>query len=52
VSKADVVAAILVAGATLYAIFGGADFGAGVWELLAARTRDRRLREGRPTTSG
>jgi cytochrome d ubiquinol oxidase subunit II len=44
-SKADVVAAILVAGATLYAIFGGADFGAGVWELLAARTRDRRLRE-------
>ena len=37
-SKPDVVAAILCAGATLYAIFGGADFGAGVWELLAART--------------
>jgi len=44
-SKADAVAAILVAGATLYAIFAGADFGAGVWELLAARTRDRGLRE-------
>jgi len=45
VSKPDVVAAILCAGATLYAIFGGADFGAGVWELLAVRTRDRSLRE-------
>jgi cytochrome d ubiquinol oxidase subunit II len=44
-SKADVVAAILVAGATLYATFGGADFGAGVWELLALRSRDRSLRE-------
>lgn len=44
-SKPDVVAAILAAGATLYAIFGGADFGAGVWELLAARSRDRGLRE-------
>ncbi|HET6831276.1 MAG TPA: cytochrome d ubiquinol oxidase subunit II [Solirubrobacterales bacterium] len=44
-SKPEVVAAILVAGAALYAIFGGADFGAGVWELLAARTRDRGLRE-------
>jgi cytochrome d ubiquinol oxidase subunit II len=44
-SKPDVVAAILCAGATLYAIFGGADFGAGVWELFAARKRDRGLRE-------
>ncbi|MCB0875287.1 MAG: cytochrome d ubiquinol oxidase subunit II [Solirubrobacterales bacterium] len=44
-SKADAVAAILVAGATLYAVFGGADFGAGVWELLALRSRDRALRE-------
>jgi len=54
VSKADVVALILVTGATLYAIFGGADFGAGVWELLAARSRDRGLRErieGRVTRS-
>ena len=34
-SKADVCAAILWLGVTLYAIFGGADFGAGVWDLLA-----------------
>ena len=38
-SKADVCAVILCAGATLYAIFGGADFGAGVWQLLHARAR-------------
>ncbi len=43
-SKADVVAVILVAGAALYATFGGADFGAGIWELLASRSRDRELR--------
>jgi cytochrome d ubiquinol oxidase subunit II len=34
-SKADVCAAILWIGVTLYAIFGGADFGAGVWDLFA-----------------
>jgi cytochrome bd ubiquinol oxidase subunit II len=34
-SKADVCAVILWIGVTLYAIFGGADFGAGVWDLLA-----------------
>ncbi len=34
-STADACAAILWAGVTLYAIFGGADFGAGVWDLLA-----------------
>jgi cytochrome d ubiquinol oxidase subunit II len=38
VSKADVCFVILVAGATLYATFGGADFGAGVWQLLAFRS--------------
>jgi cytochrome d ubiquinol oxidase subunit II len=36
-STADVCAAILWAGVTLYAIFGGADFGAGVWDLIAGR---------------
>ncbi|HEY6771177.1 MAG TPA: cytochrome d ubiquinol oxidase subunit II, partial [Solirubrobacterales bacterium] len=36
-SSADVCAAILWIGVTLYAIFGGADFGAGVWDLLAGR---------------
>jgi cytochrome d ubiquinol oxidase subunit II len=40
VSKPEAVAAILVIGATLYAVFGGADFGAGVWELLAGRAKD------------
>jgi cytochrome bd ubiquinol oxidase subunit II len=35
---ADVVAAILLAGITLYAVLGGADFGAGLWDLLAGGT--------------
>ncbi|MDX6635079.1 MAG: cytochrome bd ubiquinol oxidase subunit [Solirubrobacterales bacterium] len=34
-SKADAAAAILWLGATFYALFGGADFGGGVWDLLA-----------------
>src|SRR4249919_1945940 len=37
VSSADVCATILWIGVTLYAIFGGADFGAGVWDLLAGK---------------
>jgi cytochrome d ubiquinol oxidase subunit II len=38
-SRADVAAAILWAGATLYAVFGGADFGAGLWDLIAGDAR-------------
>ena len=34
-SLADAVAGILWLGATLYAVFGGADFGAGFWALVA-----------------
>src|SRR5881409_1908888 len=34
-SSADAVAIVLWIGATMYAIFGGADFGAGLWSLLA-----------------
>ncbi|MGC1852704.1 MAG: cytochrome d ubiquinol oxidase subunit II [Solirubrobacterales bacterium] len=34
-SKADAAAAILWTGATLYAVFGGADFGGGFWDLIA-----------------
>jgi len=34
-SKADVAAAILWTGATLYTLFGGADFGGGFWDLIA-----------------
>ncbi len=44
-SKADVVFVILCAGATLYATFGGADFGAGVWQLLSSRDSDHARRE-------
>ena len=36
-SKADIVAAILWIGVTLYAVFGGADFGAGMWDLVAGK---------------
>jgi cytochrome bd ubiquinol oxidase subunit II len=36
-STADAVAAVLWIGATLYAVFGGADFGAGLWALIADR---------------
>ena len=44
-SRADAVAIVLWIGATLYAIFGGADFGAGLWSLLAGRAeRGRRPR--------
>jgi cytochrome d ubiquinol oxidase subunit II len=42
VSKADACFAILVVGAALYATFGGADFGAGVWQLLAFREKGER----------
>jgi cytochrome d ubiquinol oxidase subunit II len=35
---ADAVGAILLAGITLYAVLGGADFGAGLWDLLAGTT--------------
>jgi cytochrome d ubiquinol oxidase subunit II len=35
VSKADACAAVLWVGATLYAVFGGADFGGGLWDLIA-----------------
>jgi len=35
VSRADVAAGILWVGATFYALFGGADFGGGFWDLLA-----------------
>jgi cytochrome d ubiquinol oxidase subunit II len=34
-TEADVAAGILWTGATLYAVFGGADFGGGLWDLIA-----------------
>ena len=46
VSSADAVAAVLWTGVTAYAVFGGADFGAGFWSLVAGRgERGRRARE-------
>jgi cytochrome bd ubiquinol oxidase subunit II len=37
---ADQVAAVLWLGTMIYAIFGGADFGAGLWDLVAGNGRD------------
>jgi cytochrome bd ubiquinol oxidase subunit II len=46
VSEADAVAVVLWVGVTMYAVFGGADFGAGLWSLLAGSgPRGRRPRE-------
>jgi cytochrome bd ubiquinol oxidase subunit II len=44
-SSADAVAAVLWIGVTLYAVFGGADFGSGFWALVAGGgERSRRAR--------
>jgi cytochrome d ubiquinol oxidase subunit II len=44
-SSADAVAAVLWFGVTLYAVFGGADFGSGFWALVAGGSeRGRRAR--------
>jgi cytochrome bd ubiquinol oxidase subunit II len=45
VSSADAVAGVLWIGVTLYAVFGGADFGGGFWSLAAGGgERGRRVR--------
>jgi cytochrome d ubiquinol oxidase subunit II len=45
-SRADAVAGVLWTGVTAYAVFGGADFGAGFWSLVAGRSeRSVRARE-------
>ena len=36
-TAADLLVAVLWIGLTLYALFGGADFGGGLWDLLAGR---------------
>ena len=46
-SKADVAAAILWIGATFYALFGGADFGGGFWDLVAGGRRAAASGRGR-----
>jgi len=42
---ADVVAGIIFAALNVYALLGGADFGGGVWDLLATGPRKQRQRE-------
>lgn len=45
-SLADVMAGVMWLGVTFYALFGGADFGAGFWDLAAgSATRGRKQRE-------
>jgi cytochrome d ubiquinol oxidase subunit II len=41
----DIVALVTLVSLILYALMGGADFGGGVWDLLARGTRARRQRE-------
>ena len=43
---ADAVGGILLAGVTLYAVLGGADFGGGLWDLLAGGTERGRAPRG------
>jgi cytochrome d ubiquinol oxidase subunit II len=43
---ADAVGAILLASVTLYAVLGGADFGGGLWDLLAGTTTRGRAPRG------
>ncbi len=43
---ADVPVALMLVGLAAYAVLGGADFGAGFWQLAGGRgARDRELRE-------
>lgn len=42
---AELPAVLILAGLAAYAVLGGADFGAGLWELAARGSRGRELRE-------
>ncbi len=42
----SIAAAILLLGLIMYAVFGGADFGGGIWTALASGARKREQREG------
>jgi len=43
-SLAELVAGIIVVALNAYALLGGADFGGGVWDLLASGPRRERQR--------
>ncbi len=45
VTLPDLLAGLLAAALNAYVLFGGADFGGGVWDLLASGPRKRRQRE-------
>jgi cytochrome d ubiquinol oxidase subunit II len=45
VSAVDAAAAVALAAIVLYAVFGGADFGGGVWDLLATGPRSAAQRD-------
>jgi cytochrome d ubiquinol oxidase subunit II len=44
VSQADIVALVMLAALVLYAVLAGADFGGGVWDLLASGPRAKEQR--------
>src|SRR5947208_13796055 len=44
-SLAVALAAVILAALTLYALFGGADYGGGVWDLLARGPRAKAQRD-------
>ena len=44
-TPAEAVAAVMLAALIVYALFGGADYGAGVWDLLARGSRSEAQRE-------
>ncbi|MGB8932667.1 MAG: cytochrome d ubiquinol oxidase subunit II, partial [Anaeromyxobacteraceae bacterium] len=43
-TPADLLGGVIVAALVLYALFGGADFGGGIWDLLASGPRKREQR--------
>ena len=50
-SLVDVVAAMMFLGVVVYALFAGADFGSGVWDLLAGEGERARACAGRSTAA-
>ena len=61
-TPADLLGGVILAALVVYALLGGADFGGGIWDLLATGPRAPRAAatwwsgpsgpSGRPTTSG
>jgi cytochrome d ubiquinol oxidase subunit II len=45
-TAADLLLVLTFAGLTAYALFGGADFGAGFWDLIGGRGKDAAARRG------